>query len=98
MVDERDMMYGGYYGGVPGNMAYSNFGVQGMPGSLMMNPNMQEMQNVQPMQNMGMISGLQSNNLYDLNTRISSLESRVKALEKKVNNYTSQDDNSMYMI
>lgn len=92
MTSERDMMYGGYYGGVPGNMAYGNFGMQGMPGSLMMTPNMQEMQNV------GIMPGMQNNNLYDLNTRISSLESRVKALEKKVNNYTSQDDNSMYMI
>lgn len=92
MTPERDMMYGGYYGAVPGNMAYGNFGMQTNPGGLMLAPNIEEMQSK------GLMPGMQNNNLYDLNTRISSLESRVKALEKKVNTYTTQDDNSMYMI
>lgn len=86
-MSERDMMYGGYYQNIPGNISYGNFGYQGMPGSLM------------PMQ------GMIPNNQYAMNNesnniiaRINSLESRVKALEQRVNGNISSDDNSLYML
>lgn len=86
-MSERDMMYGGYYQNIPGNISYGNFGYQGMPGSLM------------PMQ------GMMPNNQYIMNNysnniiaRINSLESRVKALEQRVNGNISSDDNSLYML
>ena len=48
-MSERDMMYGGYYQNIPGNISYGNFGYQGMPGSLMpmqgMMPNNQYIMN-----------------------------------------------------
>lgn len=89
-MTERDMMYGGYYQNMPGNMMYGNFGYQGMPGSLLNN---------------GMLGGYPNNMvdmntaLAELNTKIRNLESRVKVLEQKIGNNSSyQDDNSMYMI
>ena len=36
-MTERDMMYGGYYQNIPGNMMYGNYGMQLPPGALMQN-------------------------------------------------------------
>lgn len=80
---ERDMMYGGYYQGIPNNMAYGNFGYQGPPGSLMP---------MQPNNDMFM------NNYNDINNRLNNLENRIRKLEQKVDNNTYQDDNSLYII
>ena len=86
-MSERDMMYGGYYQNIPGNISYGNFGYQGMPGSLM------PMQGMMP--NNQYIMNNDSNNII---ARINSLESRVKALEQRVNDNISSDDNSLYML
>lgn len=86
-MSERDMMYGGYYQNIPGNISYGNFGYQGMPGSLM------PMQGMMP--NNQYIMNNDSNNII---ARINSLESRVKALEQMVNGNISSDDNSLYML
>lgn len=85
-MTERDMMYGGYYQNMPGNFSYGNFGYQGMPGSLM------------PMQMMPSnqyITGSDNNNIV---SRLTSLESRVKLLEQRINGSSYQDDNSLYML
>lgn len=102
MVDERDMMYSGFCQNNPGGMIYGNYGYQGMPGSLMM-PGMQAMpmQSYQNMHGTPMqqtMPNISENNLYDLNSRISSLESRVKSLEQKISGYSYGDDNSVYML
>ena len=86
-MSERDMMYGGYYQNIPGNISYGNFGYQGMPGSLM------PMQGMMPYNQY--IMNNDSNNII---ARINSLESRVKALEQRVNGNISSDDNSLYML
>lgn len=97
-MSERDMVYGGYYQGIPGNMMYGNFGYQGMPGSLMnsgMIPNMGGFQN----SNIVDLNGNTTNPFTELSSRISNLEKRVKLLEQKTGTGNSyQDDNSMYMI
>ena len=85
------MMYGGYYQNMPGNMMYGNFGFQGMPGSLMgtnmMNPSMMTIPNNN------------DNILNQINSRLTSLENRVRLLEQRFgNNNSYPDDNSMYMI
>lgn len=105
MMEDRDMMYGGYCQNTPGNMAYGNFGYQMPPGSLqynslMPNPfpnNMPMNTNTMPMQN----SMIDNNPLIDINARLSNLENRVKTIEQRLtsgdtNQY--QDDNSMYML
>lgn len=83
------MMYGGYYGGYPGNSAYSNFGYQGPPGSLM------QMQN--PYINN---SYLENNPLNDINNRLNELEIKVNNLEKKINKHNNQkdDDDTIYIL
>lgn len=86
-MNERDMMYGGFYQNMPGNISYGNFGYQGMPGSLMPMPGMIGSQYAMPEGN--------NNNII---ARINSLESRVKLLEQRVNKNTSYDDNSLYML
>lgn len=86
-MSERDMMYGGFYQNIPGNISYGNFGYQGMPGSLMSVPGMIGNQYAMPEGN--------NNNII---ARINSLESRVKLLEQRVNKNTSYDDNSIYML
>lgn len=101
MIDNRDMMYGGYYQGGPnGSMAYSNYGYQtpqGCPYGNMNMPNMPMMGMGVPFNN-GMMDN--SNTLIDFNARISNLENRINNLEKKINGTTNlyQDDNSMYML
>lgn len=93
---ERDMMYGGFYQNMPGNISYGNFGYQGAPGTMMPN-NM--MMGYNPyientMNNMG-----NNNPLIDINARLNNLENRVNTIEKKLSNTNSyQDDNSMYML
>ena len=95
IIDDRDMMYGGYFGGAPCNMQYGNFGFQGYPGSLMTNniiPNMMVNPNYQ--------NNMNSNTL-DINTRLNNLETRVRLLEQKLGNTGNsyqEDNNSMYMI
>ena len=86
-MSERDMMYGGFYQNMPGNISYGNFGYQGMPGFLMPMPGMIGSQYAMPEGN--------NNNII---ARINSLESRVKLLEQRVNKNTSYDDNSLYML
>ncbi len=97
-MSERDMMYGGYYQNLPGNMMQYNFGYQGMPGSLMNNgmiPNMIPYQNP----NIVDLNGNTTNPLTELNNRVNNLEKRIKTLEQKIGTNSSyQDDNSMYMI
>lgn len=99
MINDRDMMYGGYFGGTPCNNGYVNFGYQGYPGSLMntnMFPNL-----MGGYQNPNYIEQNNANNNYaiDLNTRLNNLETRVRILEQKLGNTDSfKDDNSMYMI
>ena len=87
-MTERDMMYGGYYQNIPGNIAYGNFGYQLPPGA-MLNNNMLFDMNTN-----------QNNPILELNNRISNLENRIKILEQKIGNSsnTYQDDNSLYMI
>ena len=86
-MQDRDMMYGGYYQNIPGSMAYSNFGYQGPPGALI-NQNNPFMES----------SNMNNNPLIDINARLSNLENRVKNIEQKLNNKSYQDDNSMYML
>lgn len=101
-MSERDMMYGGFYQGMPGNMQYGNFGYQGMPGSLMgtnMMPNMMMGGYQNP--NYFEQGGTASNGMMDVNTRLNNLETRVRLLEQRlgtVNSESNKDDNSMYMI
>ena len=88
MIDNRDMMQYGYYQNMPGNMAYGNYGIYTPPGGLMQN-----------MPGNMLMSGNNTNNMYDITSRLNSLESRVKALEKKVSGIDlHEDNNSMYMI
>ena len=96
IVNDRDMMYGGYFGGTPCNMQYGNFGFQGHPGSFMNNnmiPNMM----VNPNYQNNMYNN--TNNL-DIDTRLNNLETRVRLLEQRLGNNNSyqEDNNSMYMI
>ena len=90
IINDRDMMYGGYYQNIPGNMQYGNFGFQGLPGSLMYgNMSMPNMMN-------------NSNNdiFAQISSRLTSLENRIKLLEQRLSNNNSygEDNNSMYMI
>lgn len=84
-MNERDMMYGGFYQNVPGNISYGNFGYQGMPGSLLPIPNITDNQYIM-------------NNNNNIIARINNLENRVKLLEEKINKKDSYDDNSLYML
>ena len=90
IINDRDMMYGGYYQDIPGCMQYGNFGFQGMPGSLMYGniamPNM--------------INNPNNDLFQQINSRLTSLENRIKLLEQKINNNNSyaEDNDSMYMI
>lgn len=97
-MSERDMMYGGYYQNLPGNMMQYNFGYQGMPGSLMNNGMVPNMMGY-PNPNVVDLNDVSTNPLTELNNRVNDLEKRVKILEQKINNSNYyQDDNSMYMI
>ena len=103
-MNDRDMMYGGFYQNTPCNMQYGNFGFQGMPGSLMygntITPNMVNTNSFydMSMQN-GMNNGFSSDVMNQIASRLTSLENRVKLLEQRLGNTNSyQDDNSMYMI
>ena len=60
-MNERDMMYGGYYQNMPGNMSYGNFGYQGLPGSLLNNGMIAYPNNINDMNN---------NPLTELTTRL----------------------------
>ena len=92
MID-RDMMYGGFYQNIPGNMGYGNFGYQGPPGSLMPMSNNMIPMNQYP--NNDMIT----TSYNDINMRLNNLENRIKVLEQKINSNNSyQDDNSLYML
>lgn len=96
LINDRDIMYGGYYQNTPCNMQYGNFGFQGYPGSLMngnMIPNMMGMP-----QNNNLVQG--NNNMLDVNTRLNNLETRVRLIEQRFGNNNSyqEDNNSMYMI
>lgn len=89
------MMYGGYYQNLPGNMAYGNFGFQGMPGSLLNS----SMMNSYPNPNIIDLNGNSNNPLMEINTRLNNLENRVRIIEQRLgSNDTFKDDNSMYMI
>ena len=89
-MKERDMIYSGYYGGVPGNNIYSNFGYQGPPGALL------QMQNPYINSN----SYLETNPLVDINNRLNELEIKVNNLEQKIkkDNNSKDDDDSIYML
>ena len=83
MINDRDMIYGGYYQNIPCNMQYGNFGFQGVPGNLMYS-------------NMGMPNMMNNSNndiFAQINSRLTSLENRIKLIEQKLGN-----NNSMYMI
>ena len=93
-MKERDMMYGGYYQGVPGNNIYSNFGYQGPPGALMI-------MNNPYMNNNGYNNRyLENNPFVDINNRLNELEIKVNNLEQKINRYKNfkEDDDSIYML
>ena len=105
-MKERDMMYGGYYGGIPGNNMYGNFGFQGPPGALL------QMQNPY-INNNGYLNGneylnnngqnnsyLETNPFVDINNRLNELEIKVNNLEQKLNRYKSfkEEDDSIYML
>ena len=98
-MKERDMMYGSYYQGTPGNNMYSNFGYQGPPGSLfqMQNP---YMNNTGYANNNYTNSYLENNPFADINNRLNELEIKVSNIEKKVNRYKNfkDDDDSIYML
>jgi len=97
IISDRDMMYGGYYQNVPGNIQYGNFGFQGCPGSLMGN---NIMPNMMMNPNLNYQNGINGNTL-DINTRLNNLETRVRLLEQRLgnnNNSYQEDNNSMYMI
>ena len=88
-MKERDMMYGGYYQGIPGNNMYSNFGYQGPPGSLI------QMTNTYMNNN----SYLENNPFLDINNRLNELEIKVNNIEKRLNRYNNKDDDdSIYML
>ena len=99
-MKERDMMYGGYYQGVPGNNMYSNFGYQGPPGALlqMQNPYMNSTGYVNNSNYTN--SYLENNPFVDINNRLNELEIKVNNIEKKINRYKSakEDDDSIYML
>ena len=98
-MSERDMVYGGYYQGVPGNMMQYSFGYQGMPGSLMNNGMIPNMMGGYQNPNIVDLNGTSTNYLTELNNRVNNLEKRVNILEQKIGiNNSYQDDNSMYMI
>lgn len=97
-MKDRDMMYGGYYQGVPGNNIYSNFGYQGPPGALMQmnNPYMNNNNYNNGYNN----SYLENNPFVDINNRLNELEIKVNNLEQKLSRYKSfkEDDDSIYML
>lgn len=96
-MKERDMMYGGYYGGIPGNNAYANYGYQGPPGSLLQsfNPNMNNSYYNSGYNN----SYLENNPFNDINNRLNELEVRINKIENKIGRYNnSKDDDSIYML
>lgn len=97
IIDDRDMMYGGYYHNIPGNMMYGNFGYQGCPGSLMNTNMMPNMMGIP--QNNNLMQG-SNNNMMDINTRLNNLETRIRLIEQRLgnNNGYQEDNNSMYMI
>lgn len=93
-MNDRDMMYGGYYQNLPGNMMQYNFGYQGMPGSLLNNGMLSF-----PNPNIVDLNDNPNSLVSDINKRLNSLENRVKKLEQKLEgNESYKDDNSMYMI
>ena len=88
-MTERDMMYGGYYQNIPGNMMYGNYGMQLPPGALMQNSMMMPSNNSM------------NNPIIEINNKINSLENRIKVIEQKLSSNSSnpyQDDNSLYML
>lgn len=93
-MKERDMMYGSYYQGAPGNNIYSNFGYQGPPGSLM------QMLYINNNYNNGYSGGyLENNPFVDINNRLNELEIKVNNIDKKLNKYNNKDDDdSIYML
>lgn len=99
-MSERDMMYGGYYQNIPGNMAYGNFGFQGCPGSLMANNMMPNIFSNYQNPNFNSQGNINDNTMMDINTRINNLETRVRLIEQRLGNSNSyqEDNNSMYMI
>ena len=94
-MKERDMMYGGYYQGVPGNNIYSNFGYLGPPGSLI------QLGNSYMDTNSGYNNSyLESNPFNDINNRLDELEIKLNNIEKIINrnNNFKDDDDSIYML
>lgn len=94
-MEGRDMIYGGYYQGMPGNMMYGSY-YQGNPGGLM--GGMPNMIGGYQDSNITNLNGNITNTIMELNNRISNLEDRVKVLEQKTGSNSYQDDNSIYMI
>ena len=94
-MEGRDMTYGGYYQGMPGNMMYGSY-YQGMPGGLM--GSMPNMIGGYQDSNITNLNGNTTNPIMELDNRISNLENRVKVLEQKIGINSYQDDNSMYML
>jgi hypothetical protein len=96
IIDDRDMIYGGYYQNIPGNMMYGNFSFQGCPGSLMNGNIFTNMMGIP--QNGFNSQG--TNNTIDINTRLNNLETRVRLIEQRLgnNNSYTEDNNSMYII
>ena len=99
-MSERDIMYGGYYQNIPGNIQCGNFGFQGMPGSLMTNNFIPNMMSNYPNSNVIDLNGNNINPITEINTRLTNLETRVRLLEQRLSNNNSygEDNNSMYMI
>ena len=89
IMKERDMMYGGYYEGVPGNSMQMNFGYQGPPGALLNIPN--PYINSHGNNN----SYLENNPFSDINNRLNELEIKINNLEQKIN---KDNDDSIYML
>lgn len=88
-MKERDMMYGGYYQGIPGYNTFGNYGYQGPPGSLMQMSN--------PYMNGN--NYLDNNPLNDINNRLNELEIKVNNIEKRLGkNNIKDDDDSIYML
>lgn len=99
MMNERDIIYGGYCQNLPGNMQYGNFGYQAVPGTLIGNSILPNMINGYQDPNFVNQGTNNSNTLMEINTRLNNLETRVRLLEQRIgDNNSYQDDNSMHMI
>lgn len=95
----NDMVYGGYYQSLPGNMMQYNYGYQGMPTNFINNMGMPNMMNNYQTPNVIDLNNNTNNELDEISNRINNLENRVRILEQRIgNNDSYKDDSSMYMI